>query len=256
MNDLKKIAIECSNKIIQAKKDGKVIEKPYKHIVLDNFFPKELAEECLEAFPDLDSDVWDKSNDPDIEIKMRSTYQSEFDFPKDINKVVRIMNSSMFLKAMSEALDIPKLIPDPYYSGGGLNVTVSGGLLDVHVDGNYHDATGLNRRVNAILFLNPDWKKAWGGEYGVYDNKGEKLVEAVAPLMNRLVIFDTHDFSFHGVPNPIKFPEGTARRSVILYYYTKEPRPSSQISVEKPHSALWKKKNFTDKKGNVTREYQ
>lgn len=256
MIDLKKIAIECSEKIIQAKKDGKVIEEPYKHLVIDNFFPKEIAEKCLNAFPDLDADIWDKSNDPEIEIKMRSNYQSEFDFPDDINVVVRIMNSSMFLKAMSEALDIPKLVPDPYYSGGGLNVTVSGGLLDVHVDGNYHDATGLNRRVNAILFLNPGWKKEWGGEYGVYDNKGEKLVEAVAPLMNRLVIFDTHDFSFHGTPNPIKFPEGTARRSVILYYYTKEPRPSSQISVEKPHSALWKKKNFTDKKGNVTREYQ
>mgnify|MGYP003328884395 CR=1 FL=1 len=95
-----------------------------------------------------------------------------------------------------------------------------------------------------------------GGEYGVYDNKGEKLVEAIAPLMNRLVIFDTHDFSYHGLPNPINFPEGKARRSVILYYYTMAPRPTSQIEIEKPHSALWKKRNFTDKKGNKTRDFK
>jgi hypothetical protein len=56
---------------------------------------------------------------------------------------VRVLNSSLFLKSVSEIFDIPKLMPDPYFSGGGLNVTVSGGLLDVHVDGNYHDASGL-----------------------------------------------------------------------------------------------------------------
>ena len=87
------------------------------------------------------------------------------------------MNSGPFLKALSESLEIPKLIPDPYFTGGGLNVTVSGGLLDVHIDGNYHDATGLHRRVNAILYLNPGWKKNWGGEFGLYDNKGNKLIK-------------------------------------------------------------------------------
>ena len=56
-------------------------------------------------------------------------------------------------------MGIKKIIPDPYFTGGGLNVTTKGGLLDVHVDGNYHDATGLNRRLNAILYLNPNYKK-------------------------------------------------------------------------------------------------
>jgi hypothetical protein len=51
------------------------------------------------------------------------------------------MNSSCFLKALSQILDIPKLIPDPYFSGGGLNETCRDGLLDIHLDGNYHDAT-------------------------------------------------------------------------------------------------------------------
>ena len=127
--------------------------------------------------------------------------------------------------------------------------------LDVHADGNYHDATGLHRRVNAILYLNPGWQDGWGGEFGLYDNKGEKLIKKIAPLHNRFMAFDTNDFSFHGLPDPLNFPNSHARRSIILYYYTKEPRPSSQISVKQPHSALWKKKGWTDKRGNKTRDF-
>ena len=67
--------------------------------------------------------------------------------------------------------------------------------------------------------------------------------------------FDTNDLSYHGLPEPLNFPEGFARRSIILYYYTKEPRPSSKVNVEQPHSALWKKKGWTDKRGNQTRDF-
>ena len=124
------------------------------------------------------------------------------------------------------------MIPDPYFTGGGLNATISGGLLDVHVDGNYHDATGLNRRVNAILYLNPKWKEGWGGEFGLYDRRGEKLIKKITPLNNRLLIFDTNDYSFHGLPDPLNFPTGEVRRSIILYYYTKAPRPESDTSIK------------------------
>jgi hypothetical protein len=254
--ELKNHAISSSNKITNAEPNLQYFEEPFKHIVLDNFFDPYVAQNAFSNFPPLDSEIWERTFDPEIEVKMRSNFNSEFDFPDGIIDIIRILNSSIFLKSMSEKLNIPKLMPDPYFSGGGLNVTVSGGLLDIHVDGNYHDASGLNRRVNAILYLNPRWEKGWGGEFGIYDEKGEVCKKEVEPIFNRLVVFDTHDFSFHGLPNPLNFPEGEARRSVILYYYTKEPRPTSQISIDAPHSALWKKKNWTDKKGNQTRNFQ
>ena len=61
---------------------------------------------------------------------------------------IRIMNGADFLRAISKVFQINKLVPDTYYAGGGLNITKKGGLLDVHVDGNYHDSSGLNRRIN------------------------------------------------------------------------------------------------------------
>jgi hypothetical protein len=253
-NDLKNLATLSFAKIISD--DSNFSKLPFKHLYIDNFFPPEFANALLDSFPELDNkDLWDYSNDPEIEVKMRSKWQSEFDIPDTIVDAIRVLNSSLFLKSVSEKFDIPKLMPDPYFTGGGLNVTVSGGLLDVHVDGNYHDASGLNRRINSILYLNPGWQEGWGGEFGLYDETGDKLIKKIAPIHNRLVIFDTNDKSFHGLPDPLNFPEGHARRSIILYYYTKDERPSDQVTVNEPHSALWKKKGGLDKRGNKTRDF-
>ena len=253
-NDLKNLAKKSVAKIISD--DSNFSKLPFKHLYIVNFFTPEFADALLDSFPELDNkDLWDSSNDPEIEVKMRSKWQSEFDIPDTIVDAIRVLNSSLFLKSVSEKFDIPKLMPDPYFTGGGLNVTVSGGLLDVHVDGNYHDASGLNRRINAILYLNPGWQEGWGGEFGLYDETGDKLIKKIAPIHNRLVIFDTNDKSFHGLPDPLNFPEGHARRSIILYYYTKDERPTDQVTVEQPHSALWKKKGVLDKRGNKTRDF-
>ena len=76
-----------------------------------------------------------------------------------------------------------------------------------------------------------------------------------SPIHNRLLVFDTSDISFHGLPNPLSCPKNVTRKSVILYYYTKSSRPENQNSFEKPHSALWKKKGLKDKKGKIERDY-
>lgn len=253
--ELRAITERCSEAIGSAATDEQYFETPFKHLVIDDFVPRALADKCLEAFPSVEDGDWDRANDHDVEVKLRSKWESEFDIPEHIVDVVRIMNSAPFLKVMAERFDIPKLVPDPYFSGGGLNVTTSGGLLDVHVDGNYHDATGLNRRLNALLYLNPRWQPGWGGEFGLYDENGQHCVKKLEPLHNRLVIFDTNDRSFHGLPDPLNFPPGEARRSIILYYYTKAERPASQTVIAEPHSALWVKRNLHDKRGNKTRAY-
>ena len=253
---LKQIAYNCAEKVLNAVNETSFFNEPFKHLVIDNFFPEDFAQVLLKNFPDVNSPDWERTNDPDIEVKLRTAWGSEFDIPDGIIDGVRIFNSSVFLNAMSKLFGIEKIMPDPYFSGGGLNVTVSGGLLDVHVDGNYHDASGLNRRLNAILYLNPGWQDGWGGEFGLYDSTGDKLIKKVAPIYNRLVIFDTNDYSFHGLPDPLNFPKDEVRKSIILYFYTKESRPSSQIVVDQPHSALWKQRGLLDKKGSKTRDFK
>jgi len=125
----------------------------------------------------------------------------------------------------------------------------------VHVDGNYHDASGLHRRANAILYFTPKWDSSWGGNFGIYKDKGETLHREIVPAMNKLVLFDTSDVSFHGYPEPICCPRDVSRRSLILYYYTKDPHPASKVKVSEPHSALWVKRGLKDKNFNTTRKY-
>lgn len=249
--ELRAEANQCVGKINTAKLEM----NPFKYVVIDDFLSEKLANDALASFPPLSDPLWEHSNDQGIEVKSRTTWKSEFDIPENIVDVVRIANSSIFLQAMSELFDIPKLMPDPYFSGGGLNVSEKNGHLDVHVDGNYHDASGLNRRMNLLIYLNPNWEESWGGEFGIYSEDGSSLVRSVAPIFNRCVIFDSHDKSFHGLPNPINFPNDDPRRSIILYYYTKEKRPGEQIVIDEPHSALWRSKNLLDKRGNKTREF-
>ena len=253
--ELKKIAEECCNKLDVTHKELEYSNEPFKHFIINNFLPEKLAEDCLKSFPASNDETWQREEDEDIEIKKRSTWKSEFDIPDNVIDVVRIFNSSLFLNPTGRILGIPKLIPDPYFTGGGLNESTRGGLLDVHIDGNYHDASGLNRRVNAILFLNHNWKEKWGGHFCLYDAEGSKCIKKVLPSFNKLLVFDTSDISFHGLPNPIDCPEEISRKSIILYYYSKSERPKGQTELKKPHSALWKKRSLKDKKGNTEREY-
>ena len=255
-NKLKKIAKEFASKIINASESKNYFKDPYQHIVLDNVFETEFTKAISQSFPSLDDPSWQHSDDKGVEIKSRSNWSSDFDIPDGILPVIRVFNSSFILDAMSKKLSIPKLIPDPYFTGGGLNVTEKGGLLDVHVDGNYHDATGLNRRVNLLLYLNEGWEKSWGGQFGIYADEGNTLVKTIPPLFNRCIIFDTHDKSYHGLPDAINFPQDKPRKSIILYYYTVDPRPTSNVVIKEPHSAQWRSKSFNDKKGNKTRKFK
>ena len=71
---------------------------------------------------------------------------------------MKILNSSIILKSLEDIFKIKKILPDPYFMGGGLNISEKGGMLDTHVDGNYNDQTGLNRRLNCIIYFDqPDY---------------------------------------------------------------------------------------------------
>lgn len=181
-SQMKEFSLLANNKIIDAKNNGMYYLEPFKHLVIDNFLHADLAQSCLDNFPSPNEDIWDRSYDENIEIKQRTIWKSEFDIPEAIVDTIRLLNSSIFLLALSETFNIKKLVPDPYFTGGVLNVTMPNGLLDVHVDGNYHDATGLNRRMNVIIYLNPKWQEGWGGEFGIYNNNGENCLKKLVPL--------------------------------------------------------------------------
>ena len=76
--------------------------------------------------------------------------------------------------------------------------------------------------MNVIVYLNRDWKDAWGGAIELWDKRMTRCIERVPPLFNHAVIFNTDETSYHGFPDPLTCPPGVTRKSVALYYYTLE----------------------------------
>ena len=69
------------------------------------------------------------------------------------------MISEPMLRFLQALTGIPKLIADPYFIGGGLHETRTGGHLSVHADFNIHKQMNVLRRINLLIYLNDDWDR-------------------------------------------------------------------------------------------------
>jgi hypothetical protein len=94
-SNLKIIAEELANKILVSKLNDTYNSEPFQHIVIDNFLPDFFANDCLSSFPNIESDIWEHSNNEDVEIKLRTNWKSEFDIPDGgIDRKSTRLNSS------------------------------------------------------------------------------------------------------------------------------------------------------------------
>jgi len=207
--------------------------KPFPHVMIDNFFDPSLLDRVLSEFPKPGAIKWQKF-DNEREIKLASAVDSAFG--PTTRLFMYHLNSIAFLNFVGQVTGISGLIPDPTFHGGGLHQIVRGGKLAVHVDFNKHPGLNLDRRVNVLVYLNKDWREEWGGHLQLW-NRGMTSCEAkLAPHFNRMVMFGTTDFTYHGHPDPLQCPEGMTRKSLALYYFT-NGRPAEEVSGT--HSTLF-----------------
>ena len=131
------------------------------------------------------------------------------------------MQAPEFCEWLSKLVGIPKLLPDPEHFGGGLHCIERGGYLKMHLDFNQRktEKGTFYRRVNVLVYLNVNWRREWGGQLLLGK---EGLQTAIDPLAGLCAIFPTTEKSWHGHPAPLQCPEGVQRRSMALYYYTRE----------------------------------
>jgi 2-oxoglutarate-Fe(II)-dependent oxygenase superfamily protein len=219
--------------------------KPFPHVVFDNFFDPALLDLVLTEFPKPGQIKWQKF-DNGQEIKLASAREATF------GPVTRLLlyhlNSMTFLQFLSEVTGIPNLISDPGFEGGGLHQIVRGGKLGVHADFNRHRDYGLDRRLNLLVYLNKDWRAEYGGNLELWDRDMTKCEARVAPLFNRVMVFGTTDFTYHGHPDPLQCPEGMTRKSMALYYFS-NGRPAEEITGD--HSTLFRARGQSDFKPTV-----
>ena len=193
---------------------------PFPHIVLENFLSPEAAERCRQDFPTLYSEAWINYTHVNQKKYGKSDRKT---FPKFVGKTIDEFNSPSFVKFLSELTGIDDLIADEGLMGGGLHQSGRGGYLNVHADftGHQHHPT-WRRRINLLVYLNPDWNNEYGGHLELWDIEMKAWVQKITPVFNRAVIFRTDSNSFHGHPEPMTCPEDVSRKSLALYYYTEK----------------------------------
>jgi hypothetical protein len=207
--------------------------RPFPHVVFDDFFDPALLESVLAEFPQPGAIDWQRFDNAQ-EIKLASAAERTF------GPVTRLLlyhlNSITFLEFLSKVTGIANLISDPCFDGGGLHQIVRGGKLAIHADFNKHPRYGLDRRLNVLLYLNRDWHESYGGYLELWNRDMTRCEARVLPLFNRLMIFGTTDFTYHGHPEPLACPAGMTRKSLALYYFT-NGRPAEEVSPD--HSTLF-----------------
>jgi hypothetical protein len=206
-----------------------VTNPPFPSGYWDNFFKPEKLKEVLAEFPELGDEKDIKFNNPN-ENKLAT--RGEYKFGPKTRNFVHFLNSQPFLDFLSNLTGIKNLIPDPTFEGGGFHQIKPGGFLKIHADFNKHRLYGLDRRLNVLIYLNEDWKEEYGGHFELWDTEMKGCVTRILPNFNRMAMFNTTDFSYHGHPDVLTCPPDRSRKSLALYYYT-NGRPAEEVENNK-----------------------
>jgi len=207
---------------------------PFPHIVLDNFLPEALADALASAFPTPDAIEWVIR---DNENNRRRFQHDETKLPVLIRHMLREFNARQFILFLETLTGIDNLLPDPYFTAGGVHLSGAGDFLNIHADFNWHHKLQAYRRVNALLYLNRGWRPEWGGALEFWDRDMTKAVATALPIFNRLVVFNVNDTSNHGQPEPNRCPPDVFRKVLNLYYYTTQRDPAQNAD---PHYTVYK----------------
>lgn len=245
--------------------------RPFKYVVIDDFFEPAVAEALLAAFPAVEdpSQLLNEFGVPNPK-KATTDVAGIGGIYKDMDGYIQGRD---FIDFMEHVTGIPDLRYDPHYYGAGTHENFHGAGLDAHYDFNIHPITQQHRRLNAIVYLNKDWNPDWKGSIcfhsDPWDLERDEVVE-VQPAFNRCVIFETNEKSWHSVPIIEQPPElrNRSRKSFTIYMYT-ETRPLEEsapahgtVYVQSPLSPRFapgytlNAADVAEIKGNIRRRHE
>jgi hypothetical protein len=210
---------------------------PFRHVVIEEFFAAPAAAGLLDGFPPFERG---NARNEAGELGGKSTVERIRELDPMYAKLDDLVQSREFLDLVGRITGIDDLLYDPWYFGGGTHENRHGQDLDPHIDFNRHPIEPWHRRLNLIVYLNPEWDTAWGGALDLHRDprSADDRVVSVAPGFNRCVIFETTEWSWHGFTR-IALPEGRrdlSRRSIALYFYTRD-RPAEELAGT--HSTIY-----------------
>jgi hypothetical protein len=221
--------------------------KPFPYVKIDNFIDPAKASAIVAAYPSFETAKTQGRAFTTVNERKKIQISDASKYPPPIAELNALLASNSFLAELSYITEIPRLLADEKLVGGGIHITGPGGRLDVHVDFNYIPDRKLHRRLNLLLYLNSPWEETWGGQFQLWDKEVRRCKASFVPILNRCVIFETSEISYHGVL-PVSTDARSPRKSFATYYYTTEA-PAHWTGVS--HSTIFKARPDETLKGAV-----
>lgn len=221
--------------------------RPFRHVVIDGFLTDEFCDGICAEFPEFDPS---HAIDENRKVGGKAVREKVPGLGPSFATLDELVSGSDFLALIGQITGIDDLHYDPHYFGGGTHENRHGQDLDPHIDFNYHPITRQHRRLNLIIYLNPEWAEEWGGALQLHKDphldRAQDEVVTISPLKNRCVIFETTEHSWHGFER-IDLPpdrQHLSRKSFALYYYT-DTRPVDETADE--HSTVYVERPLPDR---------
>lgn len=225
-------------------------KKPFRYTTIDNFFSKESCDRFSKSYPDSNDNRWYRFRDTfhgedNVFEKGMMGISNIEQLPSIGLEIINELNSDEFLDVLKKITDL-NLIQDAHNKIGqwaGMRAMLPGGYQSIHSDARKHPHLGIEKRITLVGYLNKDWAPDHKGYTEIWDNKMTKCMDKVAPLFNRVLLFENTDKSYHGVPEVNAY-----RKSYLTSYLLEsddfnETRPKARF-VKRPNEQnieLWDK---------------
>ncbi len=191
---------------------------PFRHWIIDDFIPRSLVNAALIEWPDSSWPHWHAYSDRNS-VKFAT---------KDISRLppsAKLIFDRLCLLDACGITGIRDLFPDTTAHGAGMHWLPAGGRLGIHLDSASHPTTGWSRRLSATVYLTGDES----GDLVLCDNHGAESVR-IPPFAGRLVIFETAESAYHGVPDVVAVDGG--RKSIAAFFWSIGGEVHSRKSAE------------------------
>lgn len=203
---------------------------PYPHLAIDNFLPQDVLELIQQEVKELPDSAWTHF---DRNGSFMSVCQN-FSQSPILQTVFHCLNSGAILKWIESITGNEKMLSDTKLIGSGLTLCRQGDSLGLHVDFNWNEQLQLNRYMNFIIYLGPEWKEEWEGALEFWDNDRTHCVTKIYPVPNRLILWNHDEKNIHGYPRPLQCPEDNPRLNLLTVYYKSNSTP-----IVPPHRSLY-----------------
>ena len=217
---------------------------PFPHIVLDNFLPKEIITNLVEYAKSLKlENCCNNRLPPNKNTQYKYAYQNISIYPNEVKMVFEYLNSDSFISKLEILTGISNLVSNnTNLEGAGFHKITNSGFLNLHTDFNqYTDKNlgSLDRRINVLIYLNPNWQEEYKGHLWLCNKNTKKVEHKILPILNRCVIFSTTNKAIHGHPERLAVPKRITRDSIAVYYYTRSRSDNVCFEGDKSHSTIY-----------------